>query len=243
MYTLLWNLLIGNNCRHLASEKLVSLSCHCVHSTCEDLRGTFSSKLFATGALSPLPPEIEPFHGYFWGLSTAPRVCKDSSEVDLSNSRSKLSGFHPSGRAQGGALVSALWHKGPFAWNFIFLFKWVLLNPKAKLCHHKKYHAIWFLSRSLPRSLDPWPKEEGKLMAPLSYARGHFIFIFFLGSKPLCKHGSSLKGRCQPNVAIIQKIFRDMYSREILGHLHTPQNIISWGSWAVDWSLSLCYWW
>ena len=129
MYTLLWNLLIGNNCRHLASEKLVSLSCHCVHSTCEDLRGTFSSKLFATGALSPLPPEIEPFHGYFWGLSTAPRVCKDSSEVDLSNSRSKLSGFHPSGRAQGGALVSALRHKGPFAWNFIFLFKWVLLNP------------------------------------------------------------------------------------------------------------------
>ena len=119
MYTLLWNRLIGNNCRHLASEKLVSLSCHCVHSTCEDLRGTFSSKLFATGALSPLPPEIEPFHGYFWGLSTAPRVCKDSSEVDLSNSRSKLSGFHPSGRAQGGALVSALWHKGPFAWYFI----------------------------------------------------------------------------------------------------------------------------
>ena len=119
MYTLLWNLLIGNNCCHLASEKLASLSCHCVHSTCEDLRGTFSSKLFATGALSPLPPEIEPFHGYFWGLSTAPRVCKDSSEVDLSNSRSKLSGFHPSGRAQGGALVSALRHKGPFAWFFL----------------------------------------------------------------------------------------------------------------------------
>ena len=138
MYTLLWNLLIGNNCRHLASEKLVSLSCHCVHSTCEDLRGTFSSKLFATGALSPLPPEIEPFHGYFWGLSTAPRVCKDSSEVDLSNSRSKLSGFHPSGRAQGGALVSALRHKGPFAWNFIFFIQVSSSEPKSKTLFPQK---------------------------------------------------------------------------------------------------------
>ena len=59
-------------------------------------------------------------------------------------------------------------------------------------------------------------------MAPLSYARGHSFFIFFLGSKPLCKHGSSLKGRCQPNVAIIQKVFRDMDSREIPVHLLTP---------------------
>ena len=185
MYTLLWNLLIGNHCRHLASEKLVSLSCHCVHSTCEDLRGTFSSKLFATGALSPLPPEIEPFHGYFWGLSTAPRVCKDSSEVDLSNSRSKLSGFHPSGRAQGGALVSALWHKGPFAWNFISYSSEFFWTQKQNSVTIKKYNAVWFLSSSLPALLTPdqkrkaswwllYPMLEATLSLSFSWARSHF---------------------------------------------------------------------